>query len=397
MKMGYWITALIVLVSALFVAAYFIMFERVTRENAETVFSQAALSNPVLAAMNMLEKMGCQTSRLKRLSLGNQRLDGLDVLFLMGGEGELSQRQSNLLLDWVEAGGLLIATVDTGASIGERQNVYDGIFRDHLDFDVFQKEANQARVKQQAVWLRAERRLDLELQTPWRIKWRTAAYQDDDPGFRILPGGQALPEQDPGIENGFWASRGLGNGWIIYQAGYQWMTNKHIGRLDHAEHLTRMLQLHPNPRRIWFVFDQKFPHLFIFIWQYAWMVVVSLALLLVYVFAWRAPRFGPVAPAPQPVRRSLGEHIYACGAFLWRHDGKEQLLQATRAAMFARLAATHAEWVNLKPEQLAAHLAPLTGLQAGSIAAVLAEEQPVINATHFMNQIQVFETIRRAL
>ena len=59
-------------------------------------------------------------------------------------------------------------------------------------------------------------------------------------------------------------------------------------------------------------------------------VVISAALLLALWLARIIPRFGPLAPEPAPVRRSLLEHVIAAGRFLWSRDERQFLLDAAR-------------------------------------------------------------------
>jgi len=82
-------------------------------------------------------------------------------------------------------------------------------------------------------------------------------------------------------------------------------------------------------------------------------------------------RFGPLAPAPSAVRRSLGEQIRANAAFAWR----TRRLSALRAAVARALDETarrrivsYGSWPQ---RRRAAALAELTGVDLGSLNAAM--------------------------
>jgi hypothetical protein len=70
----------------------------------------------------------------------------------------------------------------------------------------------------------------------------------------------------------------------------------------------------------------------------AWPALVGAALLVALWLVRIVPRFGPVAPDPQPVRRRLLDHLLAAGRFHWSTRRAGHLVLAAREAALRHLA-----------------------------------------------------------
>ncbi|MBL8482008.1 MAG: DUF4350 domain-containing protein, partial [Rhodocyclaceae bacterium] len=95
--------------------------------------------------------------------------------------------------------------------------------------------------------------------------------------------------------------------------------NRSIGEYDHAALLWALLQDSTGPVRL--ITQIEMPTL------WAWLAgpgLSALVPLMIGLIAWIwhvAPRMGPVLPAAAPERRSLAEHLAACGRAVWRTHG----------------------------------------------------------------------------
>ena len=188
----------------------------------------------------------------------------------------------------------------------------------------------------------------------------------------------------------------IGRGGLTVLSDYGFMQNVDIGKHDHAAFLWQLAHWNGRQGRVWLVHNDAMPPLLSLLATEAWPVLLALGLLLA-AWLWAASRrFGPVQADPEPIRRSLREHIRASGRFLWQQGQGERLLENTRRALLERVDALHPGTSQLAPQALAERLADLTGLPAGEIAAALSKYTDH-NEHEFTRRIRVLETLRKAL
>jgi hypothetical protein len=111
---------------------------------------------------------------------------------------------------------------------------------------------------------------------------------------------------------------------------FAFLMNRSIGEFDHAEFGWRLGAGRDGARPVMLFLKMDSPPFLDWLWREAWTVVIAAAMLLALWLARIVPRFGPLAPDPAPVRRSLLEHIVASGRFLWSRGQAAYLLEALR-------------------------------------------------------------------
>jgi hypothetical protein len=172
------------------------------------------------------------------------------------------------------------------------------------------------------------------------------------------------------------------------------LSNDRLLRGDNALVAVAALQAGPGAD-IWFVTEEKRPHLLRWLWQEAWVAVLLAAATLVLALWRSARRFGPLAPVITPGRRSMAEQIAGTAQFL-RREGPEALLAAQIRAMetVARSHVRHYDKLGRGERALA--IAQATGLNAEALGLALdkslARRRVDLPAT-----LELLETARRLL
>jgi hypothetical protein len=164
---------------------------------------------------------------------------------------------------------------------------------------------------------------------------------------------------------------------------------------DNALLFTAIIQLRKGDE-IEFLSDGSGGSLLSLMWTYGSPVIV-LGALLVVLWLWRSGvRFGPLAAAPDPARRSLAEQIRGTGQFTLRFGGGKALYGATIRALNEAAARRFPHYERLGGEQRVATLASFTGLDPGELAEALhspAARRP----REIRKTIAFLETVRRQI
>ena len=133
-----------------------------------------------------------------------------------------------------------------------------------------------------------------------------------------------------------------------------------------------------------------------FLKEHAAAVLVAGAVLLA-AWLWRiAPRFGPIAPDPEPARRRLLDHLRASGRFQWSAGGAATLAEAAREAALRRVARAQPDFAGLSPAERSARLAASFDLPAEEAVRVLRPVQNLQPAS-FVSAMRVFQRIHERL
>jgi len=188
------------------------------------------------------------------------------------------------------------------------------------------------------------------------------------------------------------ASRGQGQVTVILP--WALLDNDSVLKADNGLAAVAALQARPGAD-IWFVTEEARPPFLGWLWHKAWVAVLlggaALALAL-----WRgARRFGPLAIAALPGRRSMAEQISGTAQFL-RRQGPEALLAAQIRALEA-VARNHVrDYEKLGRSERAVAIAQATGLDAQALGLALdkslARRRVDLPAT-----LELLETARRLL
>jgi hypothetical protein len=130
------------------------------------------------------------------------------------------------------------------------------------------------------------------------------------------------------------------------------------------------------------------------LWTYG-SPVIGLVALLLMLWLWRSGvRFGPLAAAPDPARRSLAEQIRGTGQFTLRFGGGRSLYTATVRALNEAAARRVPHYERLSGDERVAALASLTGLSSGELSAALGGPE-ALHPRDIRKTIATLEATRR--
>ncbi|MGH8631007.1 MAG: hypothetical protein ACREU7_09620, partial [Burkholderiales bacterium] len=174
------------------------------------------------------------------------------------------------------------------------------------------------------------------------------------------------------------------------------ISNYFIGELDHAEFLWRLVRLDPGTADVFFFNNPQRLSLVGWLRANAWTALASAGGLLLF-WLWRiAPRFGPIQPDPERVRRRLLDHLRASGRFLWSNGAAARLLEAARDASLRRVMRAHPDLLATPDSQRAARIAQLLGMtaeQAGTLLVVPAAARMI----DFLHTVRLYQEVHERL
>ncbi len=188
----------------------------------------------------------------------------------------------------------------------------------------------------------------------------------------------------------------IDDGWITLLSDIRFLTNRYIDKFDHAAFLHTIVHIDDSKRTLWLIRNDDSPSLISLLFTNAQSAMV---MFLIFIFAWlwyASRRFGPVAPNPQAIRRSMSEHITSTGHYQWRNHNRRELLESVQKAVLEQIAQTRPLWVNLTEKELAKKLAKIVGIESERILKAITAKQ-VEKELEFTATIEVLSIIRKKL
>ncbi len=352
---------------------FLLLFERVDEEVVRGPRG-AARRDPLLAARRLITALGVPAEAGHRVV---PVPDPSEALLLVAPPGTVSAEEMDRLLDWVEAGGDLIATPQRalldfiGVELDESPHGGgegdDGDGDPEAAGDVLAIDPGDGRA--------------------YRVEVTPTPRLIDDVGTAEYGSG-------PGDRHVVLRYR-HGAGTVTFLATDWPLHNLTIGDHEHASFLWALVTAEGRPSAVRVVWRIPRESLLAVLGERAWAALAS-GLVLLGAWAWRrSRRFGPLLPDPPPARRSLLEHVRASGDFLYRHGRAGALVEAARRAVQRTAAAGHAGWSRLPAGEVRARLVRASGLPDDLVAAAL-ERPPPADPAAFTRTIQTLEQMRKA-
>lgn len=186
-----------------------------------------------------------------------------------------------------------------------------------------------------------------------------------------------------------------GKGQVTILTNFDFMVRQHIEEADHAALAWRLVGEPAPSTPIIFSTQLEAPSLTNWLWQNAWMPIISLVMLLLLWIARILPRFGPLIPDTAPARRNLAEHWQAAGRYLARQSDWHPLLLDARLHFQARLKRRHPVYAAMPPEQQVTALAHATAMSEAFVEKALL--QGADSPTTFLDAIHQLFVLSQVL
>ena len=399
----------IVLVLGLVAAAVGLFFA--TCERSEVVlprgYAGAAARDPYLAAERMLDRMRMPTRSFDDVGALSSLPPLTSTLILPTERRAVGDRSSAQLLDWVALGGHLLVV---SWQIWDDPNRRGDPILDPIGVHQFMNKTgddDEADTQQLQAPAPPSSGPD-DPDDSGEPALADAEFPDRDEPLQLrfdqrfrLEVDEKVPDEDIILEAGDDAGSHLvtlrhGKGLVTALSDDYFLTQPQIGDLDHAEMVYRLTRLGGHRGPVWIVYGDQFPSLWRLLLRNGWMVVASSAALLA-LWLWSVVRRqGPIAADPAPARRELMEHVRAAGRLQWQRGGALALVQAVRAALFARMRERHPSFHTQTPREQVTQLEALSGVPAERIDDALAYRQDR-DPVRFAAKIAVLEKLRRSL
>jgi len=331
--------------------------------------SGEARRNPYLALERLAERMGMPAHEVRSLAELGQ-LPPRGVLLLPQPRGELARRERARLLDWAAHGGHLVIEA-------EPARVPDPLL-DALEVRRKAVRTSGPRKPMEIAWPGAARPLRAELPAWLLLEAKTARLAEGNEQ------GAALVQIAHGA------------GLVTVINDFAFLQNSSIGTHDHAELGWRIVSA-DMPASVLLVFNNP-EQLSLARWLRANVpAVLGAAAALLALWLWRvAPRFGPIAPDAERMRRSLLDHLRASGRFLWNAGQRAELAESAREVALRRVNRANPDFASLSPSERAARLANAFGLALDDAQRLLAPQSPR-TIPEFVRGIRVLQIIHERL
>jgi len=372
---------------ALLVGAGVLLFPKLFRKVSEELPlppTGEAAYNPLYALKLALLAHGEQVSAWPNLAAAMHRLGPRDTLLLYDRPEAMSQAQAQRLLDWVQSGGHLLMP-------GPQSGVSPGPLAGKLGLRAVE-EPRQDESAPATPW--SEYAGCDRMVVAGRVQREGDGLWLCDPRFRPLLPGFALSGGDE--QHGYrFARRVLGQGLVtVVQLDY--LDNE--GLRDPAARLLAFQLLAPGlgRGRMQLVYSADVPSLLRLLVDYAWMVLLPLALALAAWLAFRSQRFGPLQPAPEPRRRALLEHVHAAGEFAWSRRRASALHAAVLRLFQQRMQRRAPELYALSGPAQETALAEATSLPLSRVREAL-QAQGLAHPASFTQSIATLLSMRSRL
>ncbi|MCB1212166.1 MAG: DUF4350 domain-containing protein, partial [Verrucomicrobiales bacterium] len=360
-----------------------------------------------LAARRMLDELDVVSER--RADLGEMPDAEGGVVFLSA-ESVVSASRAEMLMRWVNKGGHLIYAMAGCAPYNDwlsqtifAETRYVGN-EDREDNVLRRLGVTTAQIKHKITHDKAEAEEDepdekakkatvLTGSDVWRKKmvmdWAGVDYQvevADKMTFKI--GRKLRPEEYVcgETDNAYLLGLRSGRGRVTLLNHARPLRNRYLGEHDHAALLYAMVSATEAWDMIFIMGAEK--SFLSLLWERAWMVIVSLAVVLIFWLWGNVPRFGPMRSPVLHETRHFVDHIASLGSFFFRLKRSDILWRDAKALVRSRAQVRFPQLAAAGDGELLPHIAQVSGVPLDRVQTAFAEPKADVPPYQFVSIIQ---------
>jgi hypothetical protein len=344
-----------------------------------------AVRNPYYSVQRFASAVGIRSRLIASI---NSLPPRNGVLLINGIQDDLLHSRVESLTPWVESGGRLIMTDDVvwaNSAIQKWSGIAPG---SHLT----EEQTKSSRMRQ-----RLEKDADCD---PMTVKIDGAPSGEKltlcapASGFEFVS--KRVPAWSLSSTYGMQILRvNIRRGSMTVIPGAALIGNKSLLRRDHAQIFVTASQL-VRGDQLYILNVARAETLIAMLWRLISPAIVFFGIAILCMIGRHLPRFGPLAPIPAAVRRSLAEQIRANAAFAWRARKLNSLRTAVGRALDEMARKRIASYGTLAMRNRVAALSGLTGVDPRSLNAAMTEDA-VAGAHVQRTAIALLEHTRRSL
>jgi len=350
-----------------------------------------ALTNDYLAAEYFLLRMGQKTKEIKLFSSTQAQLEKQDTLLVPSVRLSFDRRRSDEMLAWVKSGGHLIITgqVDREKLSGQQDHILSsvGLF---IDRKILPEDSEKGEYPVDIVSLSDDQFLQVDFDD-YLIISKTTEFNTDitwvaNDGDRT----HALQIK-------------LGNGKLTVLSDMRMFKNDYIDSYDHAAFLISLAQnkqlslpLNKNTSVFYYSLFEDQMNLLQWLWGNAYLLLVSVFILMLIILWMLIPRFGPLINIGLPIRREFLKHLAAAGNYHWRMGNYNRLLDDVRIKLSHAVKRKYPEWVNLNKADKIQHFSDISRLDKDQIELALFNSK-IEQINDFITTMKLLEILRKSL
>jgi hypothetical protein len=344
-----------------------------------------AARNPYYSVQRFASAVGIRNRLIASISSPPPRNA---VLLINGIQDDLLHTRVESLIPWVESGGRLIVTDDVvwaNTAIQKWSGIAPG---SHLT----EEQTKSSRMRQQL-----EKDADCG---PMSVKINGALTGEKMTLCAPASGFEFVSKQVPAwsLSSTFGVQIlrvSIGRGSITVVPGAALIGNTNLLRRDHAQIFVTASRLMRGDE-LYILNIARAETLIAMLWRLIAPAIVFFGVAILCIIGRHVPRFGPLAPTPAAVRRSLAEQIRANAAFAWRTRKLTSLRAAVSRALDEMARKRIAGYGSLGVRGRVAALCAATGVDSGSLNAAMTQDA-VAGAPVQRAAIALLEQTRRTL
>ncbi len=378
-------------------AWFFYSYEYVETIKKSEKFQGEAGKNAFLASQYFLKKFEINSDIA--YSLSQTKLDKYDTLFIKQQIDFFPPKQLKALLKWVAQGGHLIYVTSKNDENISYLDEKEGSLLIQLNVNIHHGYTCDKDIKLEN---------EQTITTKWQAQGFKLLLNSSSAYFSVNKAEQASPLatnllhkieekcNDEIIKNYFLHYQ-YQQGYISLLTESRIFTNSYIGKYHHAGFLYALLNSHFSTHDVLFIpVLDNFPTLWSLLWDNAWMIIISMACLLL-IWLWQnSSRFGSPYPLPTLHRRQLLEHIEASGNYLWHYGESIILVDAARKNVFKHIFHIQPQWHAFSAEKICNHINQRLSIPIPHIYDALYSKK-IENRATFTHVMTTLSKIRKTI